>query len=146
MEEYMRAFEAKPEMRLELVPVPVSEVDRAKAFYQQARFALLVDVEPVPGMRVVQLTPPGSSCSIVFGTGMQGISEMEPGSIKGLHLVVRDMEEARQALIGRGVQVGETTDMSGVKYAEMSDPDGNVWLLQEFPPKSRQLGQSFYEE
>lgn len=146
MEEYASTFEAKPEMRLELVPVPVSDVDRAKAFYQQAGFALLVDVEPAPGMRVVQLTPPGSSCSIVFGTGMEGISEMEPGSLKGLHLVVRNMEEARQALIGRGVQVGETSDMGGVKYAEMSDPDGNIWLLQEFPPESRQPGQSFYDD
>jgi catechol 2,3-dioxygenase-like lactoylglutathione lyase family enzyme len=146
MEEYVRAFESRPEMRLELVPVPVSDVDRAKSFYQQAGFALLVDVEPAAGMRVVQFTPPGSSCSIVFGTGMEGISDMAPGSLQGLHLMVREMEEARQALIGRGVQVGETTDMGGVKYAEMRDPDGNLWLLQEFPPEMRQPGQSFYEE
>ena len=137
---------AAPEMRLELVPVPVSDVARAKAFYQQAGFALLVDVQPLPGMRVVQFTPPGSACSIVFGTGMQEISDMQPGSIKGLHLVVADMNTAREALIQRGVDVGEITDTGGVKYAGFSDPDGNLWLLQEFPPEMRQPGQSFYQE
>lgn len=134
-----------PEMRLELVPVPVADVDRAKAFYQQAGFALLVDVQPAQGMRVVQFTPPGSACSIVFGTGMQEISDMQPGSIRGLHLVVADMNTARSVLIERGIDVGDVTDMGGVKFAGFSDPDGNLWLLQEFPPKMRQPGQSFYE-
>jgi predicted enzyme related to lactoylglutathione lyase len=135
-----------PEMRLELIPMPVSDVDRAKAFYEQAGFSLLVDVQPVEGMRVVQFTPPGSACSIVFGTGMQEISSMQPGSIKGLHLVVADMDAARDALVGRGIDVGEITDMGGVKYAGFSDPDGNLWLLQEFPPEMRRPGQSFYTE
>jgi len=133
-----------PEMRLELVPVPVSDVDRARSFYEQAGFALLVDVQPMPGMRVVQFTPPGSACSIVFGTGMQGISDMQPGLVKGLHLVVADMETAHAALVQRGIDVGEVTEMAGVKYAGFSDPDGNLWLLQEFPPATRQPGQSFY--
>jgi predicted enzyme related to lactoylglutathione lyase len=133
-------------MKLELVPVPVSDVDRAKAFYEQAGFRLLVDVQPTAGMRVVQFTPPGSACSIVFGAGMQGISDMRPGSVQGLHLVVADMEAARDALVGRGIDVGEITDMGGVKYAGFSDPDGNLWLLQEFPPAMRQPGQSFYAE
>jgi catechol 2,3-dioxygenase-like lactoylglutathione lyase family enzyme len=133
-------------MRLELVPIPVSDVDRAKAFYEQAGFALLVDVQPVPGMRVVQFTPPGSACSIVFGTGMQEISDMRPGSIKGLHLVVGDIQAAHAALLGRGIEVGGITDMGGVKYAGFSDPDGNLWLLQEFPAAMRQPGQSFYSE
>lgn len=146
MNEYVSAVGAGPEMRLELVPVPVSDVDRAKAFYEQAGFALLVDVQPVEGMRVVQFTPPGSACSIVFGTGMTEISDMEPGSLKGLHLVVADMESARTTLIGRGIDVGEISDMGGVKYAGFSDPDGNLWLLQEFPPETRQPGQSFYSE
>ncbi len=146
MEEYLRAFEAKPEMRLELVPVPVSDVDRAKAFYEQAGFALLVNVQPAEGIRVVQFTPPGSACSIVFGTGMQEISAMEPGSVKGLHLLVADIDSARTELTGRGIDVGEVTDMGGVKYAGFSDPDGNLWLLQEFPPETRQPGQSFYSE
>jgi predicted enzyme related to lactoylglutathione lyase len=128
------------------VPVPVSDVDRAKTFYEQAGFALLVDVQPAQGMRVVQFTPPGSACSIVFGTGMREISTMEPGSVKGLHLVVADMDTARAALVGRGIEVGEITDMGGVKYAGFSDPDGNLWLLQEFPPEMRQPGQSFYAE
>ena len=137
---------ARSEMRLELVPVPVADVDRAKAFYQQAGFDLLVDVQPAEGMRVVQFTPPGSACSIVFGTGMQEISAMEPGSLKGLHLVVADVNASRAALVRRGIDVGEITDMGGVKYAGFSDPDGNLWLMQEFPVEMRQPGQSFYSE
>lgn len=141
-----KATGAPLEMRLELVPVPVSDVDRAKAFYEQAGFNLLVDVQPAEGMRVVQFTPPGSACSIVFGIGMQEISDMQPGSVKGLHLAVADMDAARTALVRRGIDVGEITDMGGVKYAGFSDPDGNLWLLQEFPPQMRQPGQSFYSE
>ena len=83
-----------PEMRLELVPVPVSDVDRAKAFYERIGFGNLHDTLVSAGMRVVQFTPPGSACAIVFGTGMGPISEMVPGSVKGLHLVVKDIEEA----------------------------------------------------
>jgi predicted enzyme related to lactoylglutathione lyase len=135
-----------PEMRLELVPVPVADVDRAKAFYDQAGFELGVDAQMSDTMRVVQFTPPGSACTIVFGTGMPGISDMQPGSVHGLHLVVDDLDEARQALIGRGVKVGEVMDVSQVKYASFHDPDGNTWLLQEFPPEVRQPGQSFYQE
>ena len=122
-----------PDMKLELVPVPVSDVDRAKDCSLRAGFKLEVDVRPNETMRVVQLTPPGSDCTIVFGTGMQGISEMESGSLKGLHLVVKNMTEAREALIERGLAVGEVTDMGGVKFASFSDPDGNLWLLQEIP-------------
>ncbi len=135
-----------PEMKLELVPVPVSDVDRAKAFYEKAGFELGVDTQMSNTMRVVQFTPPGSACTIVFGTGMPGISDMKPGSVHGLHLVVNDINEAREALIRRGVEVGEVIDYSQVKYAEFRDPDGNSWLLQEFPPEVRQPGQSFYQE
>ena len=85
-----------PEMKLELVPVPVSDVDRARAFYEQAGFTLEVDMRPTDTMRVVQFTPPGSACSIVFGTGMGEITAMEPGSVKGLHLVVADIDAARE--------------------------------------------------
>ena len=134
-----------PMMKLELVPVPVSDVDRAKAFYEKAGFILGVDTNPSEGMRVVQFTPPGSACSIVFGTGMEGISDMTPGSVKGLHLVVDDINAARDALVLRGIAVGEVTDFKTVKYAEFHDPDGNIWLLQEFPPEVRQPGQSFYK-
>jgi catechol 2,3-dioxygenase-like lactoylglutathione lyase family enzyme len=133
-----------PEMKLELVPVPVSDVDRAKAFYEQAGFDLLVDTQVQDTMRVVQLTPPGSACTIVFGTGMAGISDMQPGSVQGLHLVVDDITEARDALLARGVEVDEVNDVSQVKYAAFRDPDGNTWLLQEFPPAMRRPGQSFY--
>ena len=134
------------EMRLELVPVPVADVDRAKAFYLQAGFHLSVDVQPADGMRVVQFTPPGSACSIVFGRGMGELTDMAPGSVKGLHLVVNDIVAARDALLQRGVMVGEVTDTGGVKYAGFSDPDGNLWLLQSFPPELRQPGQSFAAE
>lgn len=134
-----------PEMKLENVPIPVSDVDRAKAFYEKVGFRLDVDTRPTDTMRVVHFTPPGSACSIVFGTGMGEITEMTPGSVKGLHLVVDDIGNAREALVKRGIAVGEITDVSGVKYAGFSDPDGNLWLLQEFPPEVRQLGQSFYK-
>ncbi|HEX9133407.1 MAG TPA: VOC family protein [Ktedonobacteraceae bacterium] len=134
-----------PEMKLELVPVPVTDVDRAKAFYAKAGFFLEVDTRPSEGMRVVQFTPPGSACTIVFGTGMGDITAMTPGSVKGLHLVVDNIDTARSALVNRGIEVGEITDLSGVKYAGFSDPDGNLWLLQEFPPEVRQPGQSFYK-
>jgi predicted enzyme related to lactoylglutathione lyase len=141
-----KATIAVPEMKLENVPVPVSDVDRAKAFYEQVGFRLDVDTRPTDTMRVVHFTPPGSACSIVFGTGMGEITEMTPGSVKGLHLVVDDLDTARSALLQRGVAVGEITEVSGVKYAGFSDPDGNLWLLQEFPPELRQPGQSFYKE
>ncbi len=120
-------------MKLELVPVPVTDVDRAKAFYtDRLGFVLDVDVQPVEGMRVVQLTPPGSACSIVIGTGLEQISDMAPGSIKGLHLVVRDIGQAREELLGRGVEVSEVSDVGGgVKYAWFRDPDGNSLTLQE---------------
>ncbi len=134
-----------PEMKLELVPVPVSDVDRAKAFYEKAGFILGVDTKPTDTMRVVQFTPPGSACTIVFGTGMGELTEMKPGSVKGLHLVVDDIDTARSAPMKRGVAVGEISDVSGVKYAGFSDPDGNLWLLQEFPPEVRQPGQSCYK-
>src|SRR5215216_1443235 len=96
------------QMKLELVPIPVSDVDRAKAFYvDKVGFHLDHDVNPGNGMRVVQLTPPGSACSIVIGTGMGEINEMKPGSIKAIHLVVADAVKARDMLISRGVEVGE---------------------------------------
>jgi predicted enzyme related to lactoylglutathione lyase len=121
------------DMKLELVPIPVTDVDRAKAFYaEQVGFHLDHDVQPGNGMRVVQLTPPGSSCSIVMGTGMSEIAKMQPGSVKALHLVVGNVHKAREALRSRGVEVGAVEDDGrGVKYAAFSDPDGNSWVLQE---------------
>ncbi len=120
------------DMKLELVPIPVSDVDHAKAFYaEKVGFHVDHDVQPGNGMRIVQLTPPGSACSIVIGTGMGEISSMQPGTVKALHLVVADIHKAREALASQGVEVGEVDDMGGIKYVGFSDPDGNSWLLQE---------------
>jgi predicted enzyme related to lactoylglutathione lyase len=130
-----------PMMKLELVPV--ADVDRAKAFSEKAGFLVGTDNRPSDTMRVVQFTPPGSACTIVLGTGMGDIPAMTPGSVKGLHLVVDDINIARDALLKRGIAIGEVTDFKTVKYAEFRDPDGNSWLLQEFPPEVRQPGQSF---
>ena len=122
-----------PDMRLELVPVPVSDVDRAKAFYEQVGFGNVVDAQVNETMRVVQLTPPGSSCAIVFGTGMGPITDMTPGSVKGLHLVVDDIEASRSALTTNGIDVSDVEDMGVVLYSYFSDPDGNMWALQQWP-------------
>jgi catechol 2,3-dioxygenase-like lactoylglutathione lyase family enzyme len=117
------------EMRLEVVQVPVSDVDRAKKFYiEQMGFVLDHDVEHIPGMRVVQLTPPGSSASIVIGTGMHS---MPPGSLEGLQLVVPDMASVRSELLRRGAAISEPQDLGGFLFAHTSDPDGNRWIIQE---------------
>jgi predicted enzyme related to lactoylglutathione lyase len=122
------------DMKLELVPIPVTDVDRAKAFYtEQLGFNADVDVRPFDGVRVVQLTPPGSACSIGIGTGVPAYAGT-PGSVRALHLVVADIEAARAELVGRGVDVGPVEDVGGgVKYASISDPDGNTLTLQEMP-------------
>jgi catechol 2,3-dioxygenase-like lactoylglutathione lyase family enzyme len=131
------------EYKLELVLIPVSDVDRAKKFYvEHMGFDLLVDTPIGQGKRVVQVTPPGSACSIGFGTG---ITSAEPGSQQGLHLVVRDIVAARDELARRGVEVGEVRYFDNGdwqpgphpehadydSFAEITDPDGNLWLLQE---------------
>ncbi len=123
------------DMKLELVPIPVADVDRAKQFYiERLGFIEDVDVRPMDRVRVVQLTPPGSACSIGMGTGLPAYDEMQPGAIKTLHLVVADIEQARSELVGRGVQVSPVQDVGGgVKYAGFSDPDGNTLTLQEMP-------------
>ena len=123
--------------RLELVPIPVSDVDRAKAFYaERVGFDVDLDVSADTDhrvsdeRRVVQLTPPGSACSLAFGIG---ILDTQPGSVQALHLVVSDIEAARAELVSRGVEVGEVQDLGGVLYAPFSDPDGNGWTLQQLP-------------
>lgn len=117
-------------MRLELVPLLTTDVERSKAFYvEKAGFILDHDVEPGNGMRVVQLTPPGSSCSIAFGTGFFDRS-LPPA--QGLHLVVDDLDLVRASLLSTGVDVSDISDMGGgVRYAYFSDPDGNSWALQQ---------------
>ncbi|MDQ0620530.1 VOC family protein [Arthrobacter globiformis] len=120
------------EMRLEVVQVPVADVDAAKLFYvEKLGFVLDHDVEHIPGMRVVQLTPPGSAASIVIGTGM---TSMAPGSLEGLQLVVPDIDAVRAQLLDRGAGISEVQDMGGVLFAFLSDPDGNRWVLQGATP------------
>ena len=132
---------------IEAITLPVSDVDRAKAFYEQAGWNLDVDTQPSPGMRVVQFTPPGSDCSITFGTGMP---QSEPGSYRSTYLVVRDIERAHRELRERGIQIsdiyhfGANGQMPGPdpnrgdfgSYADFADPDGNTWLLQEVPSRN----------
>ena len=119
------------DMRLELIPIPVTDVERSKAFYTDTiGFRLDHDVTPGNGMRIIQLTPPGSACSIVIGEGM-GTNSPDQGTVNGLHLVVDDIAAARGELVGRGAEVSDVQDMGGVKYAYFSDPDGNSWALQQ---------------
>ena len=119
------------EWKLELVPIPVSDVDRAKSFYtDKVGFNLDHDVRATDEMRVVQLTPPGSACSIAIGTGFV---DTPPGSVQGLLLVVSDINAARAELADRGVDVGQVQDLGGILYVTFSDPDGNGWALQQMP-------------
>ena len=118
------------DMKLQLILLPSSDVERTKTFYiDQVGFVLDHDVKPGNGMRVVQLTPPGSSCSVGFGVG---ILPPDAPPIHGTHLVVDDLESARSTLLGNGVDVSEISDMGGgVRYAYFSDPDGSSWALQQ---------------
>ncbi|MFF4350018.1 VOC family protein [Streptomyces sp. NPDC001530] len=148
------------DLKLELIVLPVSDVDRAKAFYEAAGFRLDLDVAASEDWRAVHLTPPGSECSIIFG---KGLTPLAPGSVQGLYLIVFDIEEARADLVGRGIEVSEVFhDAGGIfyhgheagrivhdgpgqervtglhpdrdsygSYATFSDPDGNGWVLQE---------------
>ena len=117
------------DLKLELVQVPVSDVDRAKAFYtEQAGFNADHDHAVSDDMRFVQLTPPGSACSIAIG---KGLSDMTPGSVQGLQLVVSDIEAARADLVGRGAQVSEIQDFEWGRFVFFSDPDGNGWAVQQ---------------
>ena len=121
------------DMKLELVAVPVSDVDRAKAFYvDQVGFHLDHDFQVSDELRFVQLTPPGSACSIVIGTG---ITQMTPGSQKGLQVVVEDAEALRQELIGRGVEASEVDKQPWGWFTFFSDPDGNTWSAQQIVPQ-----------
>jgi catechol 2,3-dioxygenase-like lactoylglutathione lyase family enzyme len=131
------------DFKLELVLIPVADVDRAKAFYvDKAGFHLDVDTRPGDELRVVQMTPPGSACSITIGTG---VTDAAPGSVRGTHLVVSDIEAARAELVERGVEVSEIRHYESGRwvpgpdpqrgdyrsFADFSDPDGNTWVLQE---------------
>jgi catechol 2,3-dioxygenase-like lactoylglutathione lyase family enzyme len=122
------------DLKLEVVPIPVSDVDAAKAFYaEQVGFHLDHDVRPNEAMRIVQLTPPGSACSVVIG---EGLPLGAPGSVKGVQLVVEDLDAVREGLAGRGVSVGEIQQLGpegapGSRFCFFEDLDGNSWSVQE---------------
>jgi catechol 2,3-dioxygenase-like lactoylglutathione lyase family enzyme len=121
------------DFRLELVQVPVSDVDRAKSFYvDKAGFNADHDHTVGDDIRFVQLTPPGSSCSIALG---KGLSDMRPGSVQGLQLVVDDVEAARAELAARGVEVSDVQRFPWGAFVFFSDPDGNGWAVQEIPER-----------
>ncbi len=118
------------DMKLEVVILPVTDVDKSIVFYKnKVGFNLDHDIKPGNGMRIAQLTPPGSGCSIVFGKGMGELAA--PGSVKNTHLVVEDIELVRNELNKKGLEISEVNNMGGVKYAYFADPDGNSWALQE---------------
>jgi catechol 2,3-dioxygenase-like lactoylglutathione lyase family enzyme len=129
------------EVRLEVVTVPVSDVDRAKEFYEKAGWRLDIDFEPAEGVRIVQFTPPGSGCSISFG---MNVTPAEPGSFQGSELAVQDIDATREDLMGRGIEVSDLYHLDGgpkpgpdperrsyQTFASFKDPDGNTWQLQE---------------
>ena len=119
------------DFKLELVAIPVSDVDRAKAFYvDRAGFNADHDHVVSDEVRFVQLTPPGSACSIALG---KGITDAPPGSVKGMQLVVSDIEQARAELVGRGLEVSEIDDQPWGRFVYFADPDGNGWAVQEIP-------------
>ncbi len=120
--------------KLELVAVPVSDVDRAKAFYtEQVGFVADHDHRVSEDVRFVQLTPPGSACSIAIG---HGITSAAPGSVEGLQLVVADIRQAREELVGRGVEVSEVKEFPWGSFVWFSDPDGNGWAVQQLPERA----------
>ena len=116
--------------KLELVAVPVSDVERAKAFYEQVGFNLDQDHVVNESLRFLQFTPHGSACSITIG---MGVTDAVPGSAKGLQLVVTDIEAARAELVGRGIEVSEVQDYPWGRFVFFSDPDGNGWAVQQLP-------------
>ena len=119
------------EMRIEVVLVPVSDTDRAKSFYvDRVGFHADHDQRVSPQLRFVQLTPPGSACSIAFG---EGLTDMAPGSLKGVMMVIPDADAARKELIERGVDASEVDEQAWGKFVHFADPDGNTWALQELP-------------
>ncbi len=118
-------------MKIELVSIPVTDVDRAKSFYvDQVGFVADHDHEVSPAVRFVQLTPPGSACSVVLG---DGVTEMPPGTQKGVQMVIEDADAARAELTGRGVECSDVDDQPWGRFVYFADPDGNTWSLQQMP-------------
>jgi catechol 2,3-dioxygenase-like lactoylglutathione lyase family enzyme len=127
------------EMKLELVAVPVSDIDRAKEFYVRVGFNADHDHTVSDEVRFVQLTPPGSACSIALG---KGLTSMTPGSLDNLQMVIADADSVRAELIGRGVEVSEVDEQPWGRFVYFKDPDGNGWSLQELPAWSQGAGGS----
>ncbi|MFB7424534.1 VOC family protein [Streptomyces hydrogenans] len=121
-------------IKLELVGVPVTDIDRAKAFYERVGFHTDHDMTVSDEIRFVQMTPPGSACSIAFG---KGITRMAPGSLDNMQVVVEDIERAHAALTERGVEVGEIDDRPWGSFVYFADPDGNRWAVQQTTPRDR---------
>jgi catechol 2,3-dioxygenase-like lactoylglutathione lyase family enzyme len=123
------------DFKIELIAIPVTDVDRAKAFYtEKAGFNADHDYPVGEGLRFVQLTPPGSACSIAIG---EGITEAAPGSVQGVQMVVSDINAARAELVDRGVEVSEVQEFPWGKFVFFSDPDGNRWSVQEIPSRNQ---------
>ncbi len=122
-------------MKLELVMVPVTDVDRAKEFYVRAGFVADHDQTVSEEVRFVQLTPPGSACSIAIG---RGLTQMEPGSLDNLQMVVADADATKADLVERGIEVRGVEDLAWGRFVHFEDPDGNGWALQELPDYSAQ--------
>ncbi len=123
------------DIKLELVMIPVSDVDRAKDFYVKIGFNVDHDERPTDGIRFVQLTPPGSACSIAIG---EGITTTAPGSVEGMQVVVASAEQARTHLIAAGLDVDPVVDLGWGKFVFFADPDGNKWAVQEHPDYTQQ--------
>ena len=121
------------DIKLELVMVPVTDVDRAKAFYEQVGFHADHDHTVSEDVRFVQLTPPGSGCSVALG---KGLTRMAPGSLDNLQVVVADIEEARTDLLARGIEVGEVEHLPWGSFVHFQDPDGNAWHVQAMVPRA----------
>ena len=121
------------DMKIELVSVPVTDVDRAKDFYVKAGFNADFDQTVTKDLRFVQLTPPGSACSICIGTGL---TKMEPGTMESIQMVVADAQKAHDELVKRGIEVSDVTPLEWGIFVYFSDPDGNKWALQELPKRS----------
>ncbi|MCX5300829.1 VOC family protein [Streptomyces sp. NBC_00193] len=125
------------DIKLELVAVPVTDIDRAKAFYERIGFHADHDITVSEEIRFVQLTPPGSACSIAIG---KGLTRMTPGSLDNMQVVVADIEEAFADLKGRGIEVTEIEDMAWGSFVYFSDPDGNGWAVQQTTPRTASTG------
>lgn len=120
------------DMKIELISVPVTDVDRAKEFYVKAGFNADHDQTVNPNLRFVQLTPPGSACSICIGVGL---TKMKPGSMESIQMVVESAQQAHDDLVKRGIEVSDVVPLEWGKFVYFSDPDGNHWALQELPKR-----------